>query len=174
MGVRGLKFTKCPLWCHQFTETLSHLFTTKQYLWLDISIFQLRKPRHEEVIWFAQSHIALMPESSTQASKSRSPNPCFSELHESWAASNLNYILGETIQIFWGFPKKKEGSGKIELTLGKPPKAFEDGDPMHSFIQKDCMSGDKKEVKIKNTRLKIPVLKLLTIFRHSPMSKQLW
>lgn len=31
----------------------------------------------------------------------------------------------------------------------------------HSFIQKDLMSENKKEVKTKKTRLKIPVLKLL-------------
>lgn len=41
-----------------------------------------------------------------------------------------------------------------------------------SFIQKDLMSEDKKKAKTKKTRLKIPVLKLLTIYRHRPSSKQ--
>lgn len=99
----GLKFTEyllCAIISYRYY--LIYLPPSSIYE-LEITIVQLIKLRHEEVIWFAQSHTAMMTENSIQASTSRSANPCFSQCHEKQAATNLKYILEETIQIFWGY-----------------------------------------------------------------------
>lgn len=74
----------------------------------------------------------------------------------SWSRSSRKPKIhsGRDIPDFLGLFLEEIRFRKDWIDFGKAPKAFEDGDLMHSLIQKDLMSEDAKEVKVK--RLKNP------------------
>lgn len=123
---------------------------------LDITIVQLVKLRHEEVIWFAQSHTVMMTENSIQAPKSRYSNPCFkpkSTISWNTNSSKPKIHLGRHNPDYLGLFLKEIKFRKDWVDFRKIPEDFEDGDLMHlitySFIQKDLINEDQKEVKVK-------------------------